>query len=97
MKLAGLRQLLTTVIAPMLLCCGAWSMTIELGSGSMDFIEPGDTWTFFRGAEPPSEPPDAWYHTDFNDADWETGQSGFGYGDGETRRHARQLPCSLHP
>ncbi len=81
MKLAGLRRLLTAVIAPMFLSCGAWSMTIELGSGGLDLIEPGDTWTFFRGAAAPSEPPDAWYHIDFNDADWETGESGFGYGD----------------
>lgn len=83
MKLADLRRLLTVVMAPMFLSCGAWSMTIELGLGGLDLIEPGETWTFFRGTEAPSDPPDAWYEVDFNDADWETGESGFGYGDGD--------------
>jgi len=52
-------------------------------SGGTTFIEPDDTWRFFRGTVPPSEPNDYWKETDFNDLDWETGRSGFGYGDGD--------------
>jgi len=57
------------------------SMTIQLGSAGSEFIVPGDTWRFFRGTEPPSSPADAWKETEFNDLGWQTGPSGFGYGD----------------
>jgi len=49
----------------------------------MTIIAPGDTWRFFRGTEPPSEPNYAWKEPDFNDLNWETGPSGFGYGDND--------------
>ena len=52
-------------------------------SAGTTFIEPDDTWKFFRGTEQPSEPNDTWKETDFNDLDWETGPSGFGYGDND--------------
>jgi hypothetical protein len=52
-------------------------------SAEIRFIEPGQTWRFFRGTVPPSDPCDAWKEPDFNDLDWETGASGFGYGDGD--------------
>jgi len=57
------------------------SMTIQLGSGGVEFIAPGDSWKFFRGSEPPSDPAGAWKETDFNDSHWDVGDSGFGYGD----------------
>jgi len=59
----------------------AWAMTIQLGSGGAEFVAPGDTWRFFRGTEPPSAPADAWKGTGFDDSTWQTGASGFGYGD----------------
>ncbi|MHC4315709.1 MAG: hypothetical protein ACYSW3_24970 [Planctomycetota bacterium] len=52
-------------------------------SGGTTFIEPDDTWRFFRGIVQPSEPNEYWKEPDFNDLDWETGQSGFGYGDSD--------------
>jgi hypothetical protein len=52
-------------------------------SAGTTFIESNDTWRFFRGTEQPSDPNDYWKEPDFNDLDWETGQSGFGYGDGD--------------
>jgi hypothetical protein len=44
-------------------------------------ISPGDTWRFFRGEAPPSLNPVAWTARTFNDASWETGPTGIGYGD----------------
>jgi hypothetical protein len=52
-------------------------------SGGTTLIEPNDTWRFFRGKVQPSEQKDDWKEPDFNDLDWETGLSGFGYGDGD--------------
>ena len=50
-------------------------------SAGTTFIEPDETWRFFRGTEQPSDPNDYWKEPVFNDSDWDTGQSGFGYGD----------------
>jgi len=83
MKLVDIKIVLISILAAMLSHSVAWSMTIQLGSEGIEFIKPGDEWQFFRGTEPPSSPPDAWQEIDFNDSGWETGQSGFGYGDGD--------------
>ena len=40
----------------------------------------GDEWQYFRGQ---SEPPADWNTVGFDDSGWETGPSGFGYGDGD--------------
>jgi len=66
-----------------LIAGSAWSMTIQLGSSGADFIVPGDTWRFLRGKAAPSEPADAWKAIDFDDSTWETGASGFGFGDND--------------
>jgi serine/threonine protein kinase/Flp pilus assembly protein TadD len=44
------------------------------------FILEGDLWRYFRGRK---EPPGDWKAIDFDDASWELGESGFGYGDGD--------------
>ena len=41
-------------------------------------VREGDTWSFFRGRR---EPPRDWRAIDFDDRSWESGPSGFGYGD----------------
>jgi len=48
--------------------------------GQSRLVGEGDTWRFFRGV---SAPPADWNEIDFNaeDAGWESGPSGFGYGD----------------
>ncbi len=74
---------LVSVLVLLLAHSSLCAMTIEIGSGAIQFVEPNDTWQFFRGTEPPSDPPNAWKEIDFNDSLWETGQSGFGYGDGD--------------
>ena len=74
MKLVNAKLVLISLLALVLVHSSVYSMTI---------IAPGDTWRFFRGTEPPSEPADAWKEPDFNDSDWETGPSGFGYGDND--------------
>ncbi len=43
-------------------------------------IREGDPWKFFRGKSPP---PRNWTDLDLDDANWEVGPSGFGYGDGD--------------
>ena len=83
MKLVDIKIVLISILAALLFHSVALSMTIQLGSEGIEFIRPGDEWQFFRGTEPPSDPADAWQEIDFNDLGWETGQSGFGYGDGD--------------
>lgn len=46
-------------------------------------IEAGELWRFSRGSQPFSSPPEAWRAPDFDDATWEEGPSGFGYGDND--------------
>jgi hypothetical protein len=43
-------------------------------------IEEGDTWSYIV---PTEETPSDWYLPSFQDAQWDTGASGFGYGDGD--------------
>jgi hypothetical protein len=61
----------------------ASAVTINVDSGpeGNDIIAPGESWKFFKGTEPPSNPPDAWTAIDFDDLQWHTGPAGFGYGD----------------
>jgi len=46
------------------------------------FVEEGENWRYFKGTK---EPPRNWRTSGFNDSEWETGQSGFGYGDNDDR------------
>lgn len=57
------------------------AMTMQLDVGEVTFVNPGDTWRFFRGTQAPSEPAGAWTEQGFDDAGWELGPGGFGYGD----------------
>ena len=43
-------------------------------------IDWGDSWNYFVGDQ---EPPSNWLDIDFNDNSWLSGNSGFGYGDGD--------------
>jgi len=70
-------------ILPAILCGSAWSMTIQVGEDTTEFIPPGDSWAFFRGQTAPSAPADAWKQLSFDDAAWESGPSGFGYDDND--------------
>jgi len=44
-------------------------------------VEVGAPWSFRRGTGPFSDPPTAWREPEFDDADWETGPTPFGFGD----------------
>ncbi|MGQ9589532.1 MAG: fibronectin type III domain-containing protein [Planctomycetota bacterium] len=46
-------------------------------------VREGNTWKFFRGTSEPSRGTLAWTSIDFDDSAWESGPSGFGYGDGD--------------
>ncbi len=46
-------------------------------------IDWGETWMYVRGDAEPSGGTLAWTTVDFDDAGWEAGRSGFGYGDGD--------------
>lgn len=81
MRRFGVNLVLVSLLAAALIQGTCRAMTIQLGSGGADFVVPGDTWKFFRGTQPPSAPADAWKETDFDDSSWQTGASGFGYGD----------------
>ena len=63
----------------------ASAVTINVDSGpeGNDIIAPGESWKFFKGTEPPSNPPDAWTAIDFDDSQWQIGPTGFGYGDND--------------
>ena len=61
----------------------AVSMTVDVPAAGQELVQVGEEWRFFRGKTPPSDPADAWKDLDFDDTvpGWETGPSGFGYGD----------------
>jgi len=59
----------------------ATTIDVDGNSAGNDFIAPGETWKFFKGTEPPGNPPNAWKAIDFDDSNWQTGAGGFGYGD----------------
>lgn len=52
-------------------------------------IDWGDQWKYFVGT---SDPTSSWKDLSFNDAAWSTGQSGFGYGDGDDNTTISQTP-----
>lgn len=52
-------------------------------------IDWGDEWKYFPGTE---EPPSNWNTITFNDVSWDSGSSGFGYGDGDDQT---ELPAGL--
>ncbi len=83
MKLVDVKLTLISLIGAVLVAGSLCGMTIQLGSAGTGFTAPGDTWKFFRGTDAASDPPDAWKETSFDDSSWETGDSGFGYGDGD--------------
>ncbi len=58
-------------------------LTIDPPALGVEYVRPGEQWRFFRGTEPPSDPPDAWKEWDFYEYSWESGPSGFGYGDSD--------------
>ena len=49
-------------------------------NNDVPLIDDDEVWRFFRGTR---APPAAWDEPDFNDAGWEEGQTGIGYGDGD--------------
>ena len=51
----------------------------------------GDEWKYFPGTE---EPPADWNTVAFNDSSWDTGNSGFGYGDGDDQTDFNTLGLS---
>lgn len=52
-------------------------------AGGDKLIQAGDIWTYFKGTVEPSGGGLAWAGIDFNDRNWSSGASGFGYGDGD--------------
>ncbi len=52
---------------------------------TLPMIGSGETWRFFRGTEDPAGGTNVWTEPDFDDASWEEGPGGFGYGDGDDR------------
>jgi len=57
--------------------------TVDMGAyefiGALPIVV-GDRWTYFKGIE---EPPVDWNQLSFDDASWESGPTGIGYGDGD--------------
>jgi len=83
MKLVDVKLVLICLLELALVPGSLYSMTIQLGSSGIEFIAPGDTWKFFCGAGPRGELSDAWKEANFDDSHWQTGASGFGYGDSD--------------
>ncbi|MCF8242330.1 MAG: CotH kinase family protein [Melioribacteraceae bacterium] len=52
----------------------------QIGTHFETYFDWGDEWNYFIGL---SEPPTNWKSEGFDDHDWLTGPSGFGYGDGD--------------
>ena len=51
--------------------------------GGSRLIDTGESWRYFRGTEDPPGDGLAWTRLGYDDEAWETGESGFGYGDGD--------------
>ena len=49
----------------------------------VDLVRSDAEWRFFRGVAAPSAPATAWRDPGFDDAAWEVGATGIGYGDGD--------------
>lgn len=72
-----------TCVIPRLLVFPAFAGLLFLAPavrGQELLIGEGDQWRFLKGTE---EPPRDWLELGFDDTAWETGPSGFGYGDGD--------------
>jgi hypothetical protein len=65
------------------------SLTVHIdapGSGaSTPLVAEDNEWRFFRGRRDPSDGSMDWTLPSFDDTRWESGQGGFGYGDGDDR------------
>jgi len=82
MRFSGVR-LVSVVLAAIAWGGPVYSLTLQLGSGGNSYVSPGAVWRFFRGTEPAGTPADAWKEVNFDDSKWETGPSGFGFGDND--------------
>ena len=73
----GLRLVASRCVAVCLFTCVAGALPAQ--EILVDF---GSEWSLFRGTQAPSDPdPTEWRTEGFDDAAWETGLAGFGYGD----------------
>lgn len=61
----------------------ATTINVDGGSGGNDIVASGDAWKFFKGTEPPGNPPEEWTSVGFDDSQWQSGPGGFGYGDND--------------
>ncbi len=57
------------------------AMTLELDSGQVTWVNPGEPWRYFKGTQTPSMSAEAWKEPLFDDSGWLQGPGGFGYGD----------------
>ena len=48
-------------------------------------IPSGKEWNYWKGTQPPAGDPLAWTQKEYDDSNWLTGESGFGYGDEDDR------------
>ncbi len=55
-------------------------------------IRAGDPWHFFRGTQEPAPAGADWRVAAFNDASWETGPTGIGYGDTDDATTLGEMP-----
>ena len=60
-------------------CPGIECTVVAFGDDDI-LVREGDVWQFWRGISPPDED---WKEPDFDDAAWEFGPTGIGYGDGD--------------
>ncbi|MEM7231312.1 MAG: lamin tail domain-containing protein [Planctomycetota bacterium] len=61
-------------------------MSLQTGtqnSSGSAIVPVGSVWTYFPGSSEPSGGDTSWTELDFDDGDWDSGPSGFGYGDGD--------------
>ncbi|MDR4497433.1 MAG: hypothetical protein MRK02_05850 [Candidatus Scalindua sp.] len=66
----------------MVFVLGVFVFTVEAET-ALDFKE-GDMWSYFKGTE---DPPSTWNDIVFDDSNWLTGVSGFGFGDSSYNTH----------
>ena len=83
MRSAHVTLLLIGLLAITAICREADSMTYPDRLRGHGLVPAGAVWKFFRGQGPASTPADAWRQVDFDDARWEMGPAGFGFGDND--------------
>jgi hypothetical protein len=87
-KLYHFRRITANILFSFTLFIFAFSAYEPTAHAASFRIVEGEKWHYFKGIE---EPPDKWHYVSFDHLRWQTGQTGFGYGNGHYRTHLNDM------